>query len=215
LKLPNNDEKQKQEQKTKETRMKIILNNNRDHITKQKTKIKHNNKMVKDAGIMSTLVMSIFSGILAVLQYIHSHVVYLNSSKFFAGVAMILLNVGSKFITIKFSKTAEEYIKMVVSKQLLVFAMAWMGTRDIYVALTLTAVFTILSDYALDETSGYCIIPEQYRVLSKLMDADEDGDVSDMELNEAIAILDRAKKQKKRLNDRNNLAKFYNYMSVE
>ncbi len=171
--------------------------------------------MLKDAGIMSTIVMSIFSGILVVLQYIHSHVMYLNSSKFFAGVAMILLNVGSKFITIKFSKTAEEYIKMVVSKQLLVFAMAWMGTRDIYVALTLTAVFTILSDYALDETSKYCIIPEQYRVLSKLMDADEDGDVSDMELNEAIAILDKAKKQKKRLNDRNNLAKFYNYMSVE
>jgi len=66
---------------------------------------------------------------------------YLNNSKFFAGVVMILLNVGSKFIQIQFSKSTEEYMKYSVSKQLLVFSMAWMGTRDIYTSLGLTAEF--------------------------------------------------------------------------
>ena len=66
---------------------------------------------------------------------VNSHVYTLNDSKYFAGVMMILLNVGSKFITIKFSKSTEEYIKYSVTKQILVFSMAWLGTRDIYTAL--------------------------------------------------------------------------------
>ena len=66
------------------------------------------------------------------IAFVHNHIMFLNNSKFFAGVVMILLNVGSKFISIQFSKSTEEYLKMNVTKQLLVFAMAWMGTRDIY-----------------------------------------------------------------------------------
>jgi hypothetical protein len=73
----------------------------------------------------------ISSSIMNLLGYINHHVMYLNNSKFFAGVIMILLNVGSKFITIQFSKSTEEYMKFSLSKQILVFAMAWMGTRDI------------------------------------------------------------------------------------
>ena len=66
------------------------------------------------------------------IDFVHNHIMFLNNSKFFAGVIMILLNIGSKFITIQFSKSTEEYLKMNVTKQLLVFSMAWMGTRDIY-----------------------------------------------------------------------------------
>jgi hypothetical protein len=98
-------------------------------------------------GGKTTIFTPLFNG----LSYINHHVMYLNNSKFFAGVVMILLNIGSKFITIQFSKSTEEYLKWTVSKQLLVFAMAWMGTRDIYAALGLTAVFTILSDYVFNE----------------------------------------------------------------
>jgi hypothetical protein len=70
-----------------------------------------------------------------IIAFAHNHIMFLNNSKFFAGVVMILLNIGSKFIAIQFSKSTEEYLKMNVTKQLLVFAMAWMGTRDIYTAL--------------------------------------------------------------------------------
>jgi len=107
------------------------------------------------------------------ISYLNHHVMYLNNSKFFAGVIMILLNVGSKFITIQFSKSTEEYMKWSVSKQLLVFSMAWMGTRDIYTALGLTAVFTILSEYLFNEESALCMVPPQYRVLQKLIDTNE------------------------------------------
>jgi len=127
---------------------------------------------------------------------------YLNNSKFFAGVIMILLNVGSKFIQIQFSKSTEEYMKWSVSKQLLVFSMAWMGTRDIYAALGLTAVFTILSEYLFNEESRLCIVPHKYRVLHKLIDTDEDGTVTETELTNAIAVLEKAKKEKYRKQQR-------------
>jgi len=84
---------------------------------------------------------NIFTPLFNGLSYMNSHVMYLNSSKFFAGVIMILLNVGSKFITIQFSRSTEEYMKYTLSKQILVFAMAWMGTRDIYIALGLGLQF--------------------------------------------------------------------------
>ena len=128
--------------------------------------------------------------------YIHDHILYLNSSKFFAGVVMIMLNVGSKFISIQFSKSTEEYLKFSLSKQLLVFAMAWMGTRDIYTALGLTAIFVVLSDHLFNEESNFCIVPHQHRVLHKLVDANGDGHVSDTEINSAIAVLEKAKREK-------------------
>jgi hypothetical protein len=137
---------------------------------------------------------------------------FLNNSKFFAGVVMILLNVGSKFIAIQFSKSTEEYLKMNVTKQLLVFAMAWMGTRDIYTALVLTAVFTVLSDHLFNEESPYCCVPKKYRILSKLADINDDGVVSEQELNDAIGVLEKAKKDKQKMNQRKMFTLYGNYM---
>ena len=134
-----------------------------------------------------------------ILTYANDHLQYLNNSKFFAGVIMILLNIGSKFISIQFSKSTEEYLKMSLSKQILVFAMAWMGTRDIVTALLLTAVFVILSDHIFNEESPYCMVPQQHRVLDKLAkaaDTSGDGLISEEELNSAIQVLEKAKKEK-------------------
>jgi len=141
---------------------------------------------------------TIFTPLFNSISYANHHIMYLNNSKFFAGTVMILLNIGSKFIQIQFSKSTEEYMKYSVSKQLLVFSMAWMGTRDIYTALGLTAVFTILSDYLFNEECSLCIVPHKYRVLHKLLDTNEDGVVTDTELMAAIAILEKAKREKQR-----------------
>ena len=143
-----------------------------------------------------------------ILSFINHHIMYLNNSKFFAGIVMILLNVGSKFISIQFSKSTEEYMKYTISKQLLVFAMAWMGTRDIYAALGLTAVFTILSEHLFNEESSMCIVPHHYRVLDKLIDTNEDGVVSEPELAAAIAVLEKAKKEAQRKTQKETFSKF-------
>jgi len=151
---------------------------------------------------------TIFTPLMNGIGNINHHIMYLNNSKFFAGVIMILLNIGSKFITIQFSKSTEEYMKWSVSKQLLVFSMAWMGTRDIYTALGLTAVFTILSDYLFNEESHLCIVPYKYRVLDKLIDINDDGAVSEPELSAAIAVLEKAKREKQKLYQKQAFSKF-------
>ena len=151
---------------------------------------------------------TIFTPLINGISYINHHIMYLNNSKFFAGVIMILLNVGSKFIQIQFSKSSEEYMKYSVSKQLLVFSMAWMGTRDIYTALGLTAVFTILSEYLFNEECSLCIVPHKYRVLHKLVDTNSDGVVTETEMASAIAILEKAKREKQRKEQKEAYAKF-------
>jgi hypothetical protein len=146
------------------------------------------------------------------LGFVHSHILFLNNSKFFAGIIMILLNVGSKFISIQFSRSTEEYLKMNITKQILVFSMAWMGTRDIYTALILTAVFTILSDHLFNEESPYCIVPKKFRVLTKIIDTNSDGVVSDNEISNAIAILEKAKKNKNKDEQRRSFLLFNSYL---
>jgi len=148
-----------------------------------------------------------------VASTIHSHIMSLNSSKFFAGIIMILLNVGSKFISIQFSKSTEEYLKMSVSKQLLVFSMAWMGTRDIYTALGLTAVFVVLSDHLFNEESSLCIVPAQYRVLQTLIDKNDDGKISDEELKNAEKVLEKAKRDKNKKEQKKHFTQFHEYTS--
>lgn len=145
------------------------------------------------------------------VKFVNEHILYLNSSKFFAGVMMILLNVGSKIIAIQFSPSAEEYLKMNVSKQLLVFAMAWMATRDIYTALVLVAVFTVLSEHLFNESSDYCIVPHNMRVLSKIVDKDSDGKVSDAEVSHARAVLEKANREVLKNQQKQSFVQFYEY----
>jgi len=46
----------------------------------------------------------------------------LNQSKMFAGVMIVIINIASKFVTFKVSKTVESYLKFTFSRHLLVFA---------------------------------------------------------------------------------------------
>jgi hypothetical protein len=165
--------------------------------------------MVKETKTnTNTNTSSVFSSLFSGAGFINHHIMYLNNSKFFAGIIMILLNIGSKFITIQFSKSTEEYMKMSVGKEILVFAMAWMGTRDIYVALGLTAIFTILSDHLFNEESSLCIVPEKYRILDKIIDTNNDGEVSETELAQAISILEKAKREKTKKEQQGAFMKF-------
>ena len=119
----------------------------------------------------------------------------LNNSKFFAGIVMIMLNIGSKYVTIELSKNQEQYLKNNIGRQLLIFAISWMGSRDILIALALTAIFTVLTDHLFNEQSSLCIIPQKYRRYEHLLDLDEDNTVTDEEIKKATEILDKAKKK--------------------
>ncbi len=125
---------------------------------------------------------------------------YLNSlstSKLFIGIMMIFMNLGSRFIELKLTKGQEMIIKN-IAREVLIFTIAFMGSRDIVIALILTAVFIILSNFVFNENSRFCILPQKYKKIDKLIDLDGDGKVSEEELEKAYEVLKKAKDQAKK-----------------
>jgi hypothetical protein len=131
-----------------------------------------------------------------VLDYLLDNVKVINDSKLFAGLMIIVLNIASKFVNIKLSKTIESYMKNTFSRNILVFAIAWMGTRDIWVAVIITVIFVFLIDYLLNEESIFCCLPEHFTNyhLSLLDDSNSNcKSFTAEEVEKAYQILEKAR----------------------
>lgn len=94
-----------------------------------------------------------------IVYFIHKKIQSVNSSKIFAGLIVILLNISSRFVTLRLSKTMESYLKYTLSRDLLIFCIVWMGSRDVYIAAIFTLLFTFIVDYLCNEESVFCILP--------------------------------------------------------
>ena len=69
----------------------------------------------------------------------------LNNSKFFLGIMLIVLNIGSRYLVDEFSTNPDEYTRNLVLRRVAVFAVCFVGTRDLVTSLLLTAGFIIIS----------------------------------------------------------------------
>jgi hypothetical protein len=63
----------------------------------------------------------------------------------FLGICMMLMNVGSRYIVDEFSSKEEEYQRNIFIRRVAIFAVCFMGTRDLVHALLLTAGFVVLA----------------------------------------------------------------------
>jgi tetrahydromethanopterin S-methyltransferase subunit G len=126
-------------------------------------------------------------------NYLNNHVNALNNSKLFAGLMIIILNIASRFVTIKLSKTMEAYLKFTFSRDVLIFAIAWMGTRDIYVAFIVVIGFIICMDFIFNENSQFCILTEHFTDYHTSLLQDK---ISDDDIKKAKETLEKAEKQK-------------------
>lgn len=80
-----------------------------------------------------------------VLQYVDNVVSFLNNSTAFSGVMLILLNVGSRFIIHELSDDDTEYSSNLMIRRIAIFAVCFVGTKDMLTSIILTAAFVILS----------------------------------------------------------------------
>lgn len=69
----------------------------------------------------------------------------LNDNKFFLGIMLLTLNLGSRHLVDEFSANPEEYNRNLILRRFAVFAVCFVGTRDIIVSILLTAAFIIIS----------------------------------------------------------------------
>ena len=132
-----------------------------------------------------------------IVSYMHNQIQLLNSSKIFAGFMIITLNIVSKFANFKLSKTLESYFKYTFSRQILVFAIAWMGTRDIYIALIITFIFVICTEYLFHEDSQFFILTEDFKDyhISLLENENSTEKVTEEDIKKAKEILRKAEDQ--------------------
>lgn len=128
-------------------------------------------------------------------EYINQNVLAMNQSKIFAGLVIIILNISSKFVTIKLSKPMEGYLKYTFSRDILVFAMAWMGTRDIYTALFITLLFTICANFLFNEQSQFCCLPESFVTQHSEAFDSQQPEITSQQIADAVALLANAQKQ--------------------
>ena len=119
----------------------------------------------------------------------------LNNNKYFAGIIMILLNIGSKYTTIELSKTQKQFFKSSIFRQLMIFTIIWSSTKDVIISLILTASFHVLTNYLFNEKCKYCIIPKRWQQFEEVLDLDKNGIITDNEVKRAISILKKAKIQ--------------------
>jgi len=76
---------------------------------------------------------------------VQEYIQYIEASPMFAGIMMLLLNIGSRFITHEYSDNDEEYQQNIILRRLSVFAVCFIGTRSITTSVLLTAAFVVLS----------------------------------------------------------------------
>lgn len=121
----------------------------------------------------------------------------LNNNKLLIGVSLILINIGSKYVEMNFSKTQEEALRNGLGRELLLFAILFIGTRDILIAFFLTIIFMLLSNYLFNENCKYCLIPNSLRKINSLIDKNKEGMVTPDEEKKALETLNRVADQKK------------------
>ncbi len=102
----------------------------------------------------------------------------LNQSKYFAGIMMIVLNLGSKYITLELSESQDELFKNKIIRRFLVFTVVFVATRDIFVSLIITGIFVILVSGLFNENSRFALVTkpaisgvteEEYRQAKKII----------------------------------------------
>lgn len=115
--------------------------------------------------------------------------IYLNNNKIFSGCAMIIMNIGSRYISKDLPRSLDNIFKHLWLRRLVIFCVAFIATHDIKISLFITLAYILLFSVLLNEKSEMCILPENY------LDFDEDGVISQEDIIKAKNILDKYKAQ--------------------
>ena len=82
----------------------------------------------------------------------------LNENKYFIGIMMILVNIGSRFIISELNDEHKEFINNKNLRRLFIFGVFFMATRDISVSLLLTLMFVLFVTELFNENSDFSLI---------------------------------------------------------
>ena len=113
-----------------------------------------------------------------------------NNNKYVYGFLMILLNIGARYIEMDLVKSHKEFLSSKMLRRLLIFTVAFIGTRDLVASLIITATFIIFVLNLFNADSKYYVLPNSL----KKLDTNNDGIISPEEIKNAYELLQKAGK---------------------
>ena len=118
----------------------------------------------------------------------------LGTNKLLIGIFMIFMNIGSRYIELKLTKGQEMILKN-IAREVLIFTIAFIHTKDLIISFIITGIFIILANFVFNEKSKYSILPEKYKKLAAIIDTNQDNIISENEINKAYDTLKKARGQ--------------------
>ena len=120
----------------------------------------------------------------------------IDNNKMVTAFFMLFLNIGSRYIHLNFTSSQEYFIRKLLIPEVLIFSISWMGSRDILIAACITLGYSLLTRILLNENSNFCIVKTRMQEVKQLIDTNNDGHISDSEIDNAIKVLTKAKQEK-------------------
>ena len=133
----------------------------------------------------------------------------IGTNKLILGLVIIFMNIGSRYIELRLT-TGQEMVLKNIAREVLIFTIAFINTKDLILSFIITGIFIILANFVFNEKSKYNILPNKYKKLSSIIDTNKDKIVSDEEINNAYEILKKARDQIDNYNKLNVLESFNN-----
>jgi len=79
-----------------------------------------------------------------ITEYFRAGAENLNENKYFIGFAMILLNIGARFIIDELDDDLRKLVSSPYIRRFFIFCSFFMATKDVFISLILTIVFVII-----------------------------------------------------------------------
>ena len=111
----------------------------------------------------------------------------LNENKYFIGIMMILVNIGSRFIISELSDEHKKFINNKNLRRLFIFGVFFMATRDVSVSLLLTLMFVLFITELFNENSDFSLIDK--KIDENQEDKKDNKVINDKKLQDTIDTL--------------------------
>lgn len=91
-----------------------------------------------------------------ILMSIHE----INMNPYLLGIAYIMLNLGGRFMVLSVTPGQEAFLQNIVFRPLLLFAIMFIGTRNLVVAFWMTLVILVVLHYLFNEHSSWYLLKD-------------------------------------------------------
>jgi hypothetical protein len=126
--------------------------------------------------------------------YIHP----INTSKLFAGILMILMNIGSKYVEVRLSKSQEHALRTHVGRNIVIFCVVFLGTRDLVMSIIMTAAFIVLTEHIFNEESQLCVMPNHLKKMADMATTKKEDVITPEDEKKARELLEKVKTMRKK-----------------